>query len=80
MGDSVIQEIKMIKYLLPKTQNPLIKDNLVNRINSWLCGKNFKNCIKTGSYYGMAQSRCIRCGHKNRYIAADFVPEWSIPD
>lgn len=70
----------MLKYLFPKPQNPLVPDTLKHRFNSWLCGKDFKNCIRRGSYYGMPQATCCRCGHKNRYMAADSVPEWRQPD
>jgi hypothetical protein len=70
----------MIKYLFLKVKNPLIEDNLYNRFNEWLCGRTYKNCIKRGSYYGMPQAWCARCGHKNRGYAAEHVSEWHIPD
>lgn len=68
-----------MKRLFKPCKNPLVEDNLSNRFNEWLCGKNFKNCIKVGSYYGMPQAWCARCGHKN-YGASEHVPEWMLPD
>jgi hypothetical protein len=70
----------ILKHLFPKVKNPLVEDNLSNRFNEWLCGKNFKNCIMIGEYYGMPQSYCKRCGHKNHGIASDGVKEWNLPD
>jgi hypothetical protein len=70
----------MLKYLFPKSRNPLVADTLKNRYNAWLCGKEHQHCIRVGSYYGMAQAWCRRCGHVNKYLAADHVPEWNNPD
>lgn len=70
----------MIKYLFPKCINPLVKDTLSNRFNEWVCGKNFKNCIRVGSYYRMPQAWCARCGHRNKGLAIESVPEWQLPD
>jgi hypothetical protein len=72
--------INLIKKIFPKCKNPLVKDTLKNRFNEWLCGKNFRRCIRYESYYGMAQAWCKRCGHKNKGLASDGVPEWHIPD
>lgn len=69
-----------MKRLFPKCRNPLVKDTLRNRFKEWWCGKDFKNCIRTGSYYGMSQAWCARCGHRNKGLAADHVPEWQMPD
>lgn len=70
----------MIKSLFPKVKNPLVEDTFYNRFNEWLCGKNFKSCIRYGSYYGMAQGSCRRCGHKNKGLASEDVPEWQLPN
>lgn len=69
-----------MKRLFPKVKNPLVEDTFYNRFNEWLCGKDFKSCIMFGSYYGMPQASCRRCGHKNKGIASEGVPEWRLPD
>ena len=61
-----------------KTQNPLVKDTFKQRFYEWIC-KKFGH-VTVGSYYGMPQAWCGRCGRRNDNIAADGVPKWSIPD
>lgn len=65
----------MLKFLFPKYKNSLVKDTFIDRFNEWLCGKNFKQCIRIGSYYRMSQAWCARCGHRNKGLAAEHVPE-----
>lgn len=71
---------ELLKKLFPPVKNPLVEDTLSNRFYESQCGDNFEHCIRIGSYYGMVQATCARCGHKNRGIASEGVPEWVLPD
>lgn len=69
-----------MKWLFPKCANPLVPDTLRNRYAEWICGKDFKNCITIGTSFIAPQAWCARCGHRNKGLAADHVPEWQLPD
>jgi len=57
-------------------RNPLVKNTWINRRREKICER--KGHILTGSYYGMAQSHCRRCGSPNKifYSGNDFVMPW----
>jgi hypothetical protein len=73
---------KIKNYILRKVwsipaKNPLTGDTFEQRAREQRCKSG--SCITVGSYYGMPQATCARCGHRNR-CAGDFVKEWSLPD
>lgn len=58
-------------------KNDLVQISRSQRFREWWCKK--FSCITIGPYYGMVQSHCRRCGHKNKGIASEDCPEWSKP-
>jgi uncharacterized OB-fold protein len=58
-------------------KNTLTGDTFEQRAREQRCKSG--SCITVGSYYGMPQATCARCGHRNK-CAGNFVKEWSLPD
>ena len=61
---------------LAPAKNTVVGDTPDQRVREFIC--RIDGCITVGSYYGMAQATCRRCGHKNS-CAGTHVPEWRDP-
>lgn len=61
-----------------KVLNPLVDKKSLRRKFHKLCCDIF-GCIHVGSYYGMVQSHCRRCGKKTLWAvssAKEFIHPW----